>query len=58
MTEIIHPKFDRKYRQKVRMLRTKPELSEHPEFKDVDTSVPVLTIFTLAFFWWILIFRR
>ena len=35
MVEIIRPKFERKYHQKMRMLRSKPTLANHPDFQNI-----------------------
>ncbi len=35
MVEIIRPKFERKTHHKLRLLRAKPSLADHPEYKGV-----------------------
>jgi hypothetical protein len=38
MTEIIKPKFSRKRLHQLRMLKSKPSLSNHPEFQHLTTE--------------------
>ena len=38
MVEIINPEFKRSVKQKLRMLKAKPELSRLPEFKTQRTG--------------------
>lgn len=47
MVEIISPEFKRSMKQKLRMLKAKPELSRLPEFKKSNDGVAAL-MFVMA----------
>lgn len=48
MVEIINPEFKRSVKQKLRMLKAKPELSRLPEFKTEPPKVWGFVIFVAA----------
>ncbi len=59
MVEIIRPKFERKLTHKLRMLRAKPELKNHPEFEGVkDDSGSFLSLLALVAATLFMILRR
>lgn len=54
MVEIIRPEFKRALKQKLRMLKARPELNRHPEFKTHRPEAAALVLVIAA----ILLFRR
>lgn len=48
MVEIIRPKFHRALKQKLRMLKARPELSRLPEFKKKTNDGTAAIVFLMA----------
>jgi len=48
MTEIIKPKFERKRIHQIRLVRSKPQLADHPDFENLKKGTPIVTSMTIV----------